>query len=121
MDLDNVAHSQSSGKTKSLRPGPSEDPAPHFYRSSDTNSQNEATPGNREFAPPHLSPSKRFARKRSCRFPTVRQVRAIDLGADELHARLEWQLRNRPKALRNARRRYASFCYRALTEIERAA
>ena len=52
------------------------------------------------------------------RFPTPRQQRAIELGADELHSRIEWALRNRPHALRNARRRYQDFCTSLLCHLD---
>lgn len=46
---------------------------------------------------------------------------ALKRGADELQARLEWLLRNRPRALKNARRRYVAICLALYTDIERAA
>jgi hypothetical protein len=54
------------------------------------------------------------------RFPTPRQQRALDIGADELHSRIEWVLRNRPQALRNARRRYQEFCSSLLRNLSRS-
>lgn len=45
--------------------------------------------------------------------------RALELGADELHGRLEWLLRDRPRALRGARQRYKDFCNSTLRRIER--
>jgi hypothetical protein len=44
---------------------------------------------------------------------------ALKRGADELQTRLEWVLRDRPRALDNARRRYRDFCLRAYRAIER--
>jgi hypothetical protein len=46
---------------------------------------------------------------------------ALKRGADELQTRLEWFLRERPRALANARRRYLDFCLRLYGGIERAA
>ncbi len=46
---------------------------------------------------------------------------ALKRGADELHSRLEWVLRERPRALANARREYVEFCLRLYRRIERAA
>jgi hypothetical protein len=46
--------------------------------------------------------------------------RALKRGSDELQTRLEWFLRERPRALANARRRYVDFCLRLYGEIERA-
>ena len=55
------------------------------------------------------------------RFSSPRQLRAVELGADELIARLEWELRNHPRALRNLRRAYRRFCWDLLAKLERAA
>jgi hypothetical protein len=52
------------------------------------------------------------------RFPSNRKIRAQNLGADELHARLEWLLRNRTRALCAARQRYSDFCDSLLARIE---
>jgi hypothetical protein len=49
------------------------------------------------------------------RFPSRRQIRA-----DELMAQLEWDLRDRPCALRNARRRYQSFYIATLASLEKS-
>jgi hypothetical protein len=53
------------------------------------------------------------------KFPTKRQSRAVELGANELHTLLEWKLRNCPRALLAARRRYQKFCFDTLSRIER--
>ena len=45
---------------------------------------------------------------------------ALKRGADELQNRLEWVLRNRPRALKMARRRYREFCLRVYRAIGRA-
>lgn len=45
---------------------------------------------------------------------------ALKRGADELQARLECQLRRRPRALENARRDYREFCFRLYRRIEQA-
>jgi hypothetical protein len=58
------------------------------------------------------------------KFPSAQRQRAEELGPVELIALLEWQLRNRPRALRNCRGRYASFCfwlYRYLARAQRGA
>ena len=69
---------------------------------------------------PRLAPSS-FARKtRSRRFPMPGQLRALELGADELHARLEWVLRNRPRALLAARKRYQGYCCVTYARLNRA-
>jgi hypothetical protein len=54
------------------------------------------------------------------RFPSRRQIRAVELGADELMAQLEWVLRDRPRALRNAQRRYQSFYIATLASLEKS-
>lgn len=46
---------------------------------------------------------------------------ALKRGSDELQSRLEWILRERPRALANARRRYVDFCLRLYGRIERVA
>jgi hypothetical protein len=46
---------------------------------------------------------------------------ALKRGVDELQTRLEYLLRNRPRALDNARRRYRRFCLRAYRAIGGAA
>jgi hypothetical protein len=52
--------------------------------------------------------------------PTTRE-RALELGADELHARCEWVLRDRPRALRNLRRQYRGMCLWLGRRLNRAA
>jgi hypothetical protein len=54
------------------------------------------------------------------RFSTPRELRAVEFGADEIHARLEWHLRCRPQALRNVRARYRRFCVESLSRLERS-
>jgi hypothetical protein len=46
---------------------------------------------------------------------------ALKRGCDELQSRLEWLLRERPRALANARQRYADICISIYVRIERAA
>lgn len=53
------------------------------------------------------------------RFPSKHENRAVEAGADELMARLEWELQDRPRALRNARARYRECCAALLAQIER--
>jgi hypothetical protein len=50
----------------------------------------------------------------------ARREAALKRGVDELQARLEWFLRERPRALANARFAYAEFCVRLYRQIERA-
>ena len=45
---------------------------------------------------------------------------ALKRGADELEARLEWFLRERPRALTTANRKYQEFCFRLYSAIKRA-
>ncbi len=45
---------------------------------------------------------------------------ALKRGADDLQNRLEWVLRDRPRALANSRREYEAFCLRLYLKIERA-
>ena len=45
---------------------------------------------------------------------------ALKRGADELQDRLEWVLRDRPRALAVARREYVAFCLRLYGKVERA-
>ena len=52
------------------------------------------------------------------RFPTLRQSRAVEIGADELMSLVEWTFRSRPRALRNIRRIYRGFCLFLLGRIE---
>ncbi len=55
-------------------------------------------------------------------WPLSRQeIRAVELGADELIARAEWIFRSRPRALRNLRRANRHFCSFLLEQIERPA
>jgi hypothetical protein len=58
--------------------------------------------------------------KKGQRFPSQQEVRAVELGVDELHARLEWGLRGRPRALRAARRKYRDYCGSLLAKLELA-
>ncbi len=53
------------------------------------------------------------------RFPSRREIRAVELGADELIARAEWHFRARPQVLRNLRSAYRRFCSFILDKIER--
>ncbi len=53
--------------------------------------------------------------------PSNREAAALKRGVDELQLRLEWALRERPRALANARREYIAFCLRLYRRIERAA
>lgn len=46
---------------------------------------------------------------------------ATKRGCDELQDRLEWLLRERPRAIKTARKRYRDFCFRLYDAIERAA
>jgi hypothetical protein len=46
--------------------------------------------------------------------------RAVELGPVELMALLEWELRHRPRALRNARREYVDLCQRLYARLARA-
>jgi hypothetical protein len=57
-------------------------------------------------------------RRRVRGWPSRRELRAVEIGADEIHARLEWALGTRPRALRAARRRYRIFCTDALSRLE---
>ena len=70
---------------------------------------------------PVLASIRRSVPVRMRRFPTRHEARAIELGADELHARLEWELRERPRALKNERRRYRAFCLTTFSQLERIA
>jgi len=51
---------------------------------------------------------------------TCKPEAALKRGADELQSRLEWALRNRPRALENSRREYVEFCLRLYLKIQRA-
>lgn len=55
------------------------------------------------------------------RFPSRRQTRAVEIGADELVARAEWIFRARPRVLRNLRHLYLQFCVLLFKKIETAA
>jgi hypothetical protein len=50
----------------------------------------------------------------------TRREAALNRGADELQARLEWVLRERRRALGNARREYVALCLRQYRKLERA-
>jgi hypothetical protein len=45
---------------------------------------------------------------------------ALKRGVDELQSRLEYLLRDRPRALKRARRQYVEFCLRLYRSIARA-
>jgi hypothetical protein len=47
------------------------------------------------------------------------EQRAVELGADELVNLLEWEFRERPIALRNARERYRKFCAGLYRQLQR--
>ena len=51
----------------------------------------------------------------------ARREAALKRGADELQDRLTWLLRNRPRALSFANRRYSDFCLWLYRCIEQAA
>ena len=51
----------------------------------------------------------------------TRREGALKRGADELQNRLTWLLRNRPRALCFANRRYSDFCLLLYRCIEQAA
>jgi len=63
------------------------------------------------------SPQRAKARRR---VPSSREFRAVELGADELMSRLEWVLRDRPRALRNVRNQYRRFCCQLYVRLQRA-
>lgn len=46
--------------------------------------------------------------------------RAEEIGPSELMALLEWELRDRLRALRNVRREYRAFCLRLYRRLARA-
>jgi len=48
------------------------------------------------------------------------EERAVELGPVELMALLEWELRRRPVALRNARTKYKEFCVALYRRLEKA-
>ena len=50
----------------------------------------------------------------------ARREAALKRGVDELQTRLEWALRQRPRALANARREYVGFCVRLYSKVEGA-
>lgn len=45
------------------------------------------------------------------------QERALNIGADELYACLEWTLRDRPRSLGAAKRRYRQFCLSLISRL----
>jgi hypothetical protein len=53
-------------------------------------------------------------------FPSERQRRAVELGADELLPHLEWAFRNRPRALRNIRHRHRLYSASLLQILDRS-
>jgi hypothetical protein len=55
------------------------------------------------------------------RFPSRREIRALNIGADELMNIASWVFRKDPSALKNLRREYRSFCSSLLRKIERGA
>jgi hypothetical protein len=48
------------------------------------------------------------------------EAAALKRGVDELQAQLEWVLRDRPRALTQARQRYRDFCLRLYRAIVRS-
>ena len=54
------------------------------------------------------------------RFPSRLELRAVELGADELINLAEWKFRHRPRALRNLRNDHRHYLARLLHKIERA-
>ena len=59
-------------------------------------------------------------RRQARRLPSAQQVRAQQIGADELMNQAEWTFRHHPEALRHLRRAYARFCVCLLNRIELA-
>jgi hypothetical protein len=56
-------------------------------------------------------------------FPSFAEQRAVELGPQELMNLIEWQLRRRPRSLRNVRSKYRTFCldlYKMLKQAERS-
>jgi hypothetical protein len=53
--------------------------------------------------------------------PVKKTEVALKRGCDDLQSLLEWSLRERPRALANARRRYKNSCVSLYRLIERAA
>jgi hypothetical protein len=49
-----------------------------------------------------------------------RKERAVEVGPVELMALLEWELRHRPRALRNIRMKYTQSCLRLYVRLEKA-
>jgi hypothetical protein len=47
------------------------------------------------------------------------EQRAATIGSDELIALAEWKFRDRPRKLKNMRRRHINYCAFVLREIER--
>ena len=58
---------------------------------------------------------------RSCkfRFPSRREIRAVELGANELVGLLEFALRDSPVPLRHLRAGYRRYCCWLLAKLER--
>jgi hypothetical protein len=61
----------------------------------------------------------RHSKRRSRAMPGD-EAAALKRGADELQTRLEWALRDHPRALKRARQRYKDFCLRLYRAIKRA-
>jgi hypothetical protein len=61
-----------------------------------------------------------FAPARPRRFPGELELRAIELGSDELLNQASWIFRARPRTLRNIRRKYRRFCLLLFRKIESA-
>jgi hypothetical protein len=53
-------------------------------------------------------------------FPSSQEIRAVEIGADELVSRAEWALRRHPRTLRNVRRAYLRLCVFVLGQVKRA-
>ena len=54
-------------------------------------------------------------------YPSLREIRAVAVGADQLFDYAEWAHRSRPRKLQFLRLRHRAYCARLLREIERAA
>jgi hypothetical protein len=80
----------------------------------------KATPHRKQGDPRQLAAPVRTITKMR-RFPSRGEVRAVELGADELIALCEWSFRARPRKLRNLRARYVDYCASLLREMERGA
>lgn len=63
----------------------------------------------------NLAPAEKFRK----RFPSRREIRAVELGPERLMVHAEWVLRDRPRALRNLRQTYRRFCTFLLAKISR--